>query len=95
VKGKSSAWTNQLRQTAQNSNGISNKLQYETTDGGIKRFCTPHLGNIALGETHMVQSGLGDANPSSGDRARVAFHSHDLSRRANQPTNEHSHVPGA
>src|SRR5262249_8714299 len=67
LKGKDTAWTNQLRQTAQNGNGIRNPLQNKTAHCSVKRFGTSRFGDIAFRETDVRQSSIADSSHSPGD----------------------------
>jgi hypothetical protein len=95
VEGKDSTRTDQLRQGAQNSNGIGKKLQNETTYGCIEGLAAPDLVHIGLGEAYIAQTGLRHASPGPRDRPWVAFYPDHLSRRTNQPGRQHCYVSDA
>jgi hypothetical protein len=52
----------------------------------IKNSGVVDLGNVALHEAHIGKTRIGDPSTSTGDGARVALYSHDLSTSPNGPT---------
>jgi hypothetical protein len=82
-------------QGAHNRRGIGKKHEDVTTDSGVEGFVRRDLKRVGLDERHIVEPGLGDANPGASDRARVAFHPHHLSRGTNQPGSQQSDVADA
>jgi hypothetical protein len=92
LEGEHSTGANQSIERAQRGNRIGEKHQDEAAHNGIEWSIAQNFIHIALGEVHILQSGLGCASPSPRDGARIALYSHYFSRRANQTGRQHCDV---
>src|SRR5713101_5623950 len=95
LEGEDSTRSNQPNKRGHNDNGIGNKHQNETADGGIERLAALDLVHIGLGEAYIAQTGLRHASPGPRDRTGITLYPHHLPRRTNQPGCQHSHVSDA
>ena len=95
LEGEYSAGTHQLRQGAQDGDGIRKELQDETAHGRVERIIADDFTCVGLRESHVVQASIGHTRSSASDRAQVAFDAYDFSRRTNQFGRKHGHVSDA
>src|SRR5215831_13516618 len=92
LESDGSAGPHRLRNNAQDSYGIGDKLQDKTSNGCIEGLANLDTTHIRLDEAHVMESSLGNARSGPCDRARIALHSNYLSQRPHNSRCQHSDV---
>jgi hypothetical protein len=92
LEGQDSARANHRQYRAQDRNRIGKEHQYETTDNRIEELIDSNLVHVGFEKVHVAKSRGGYASLGSFNRSPIAFDSDYLSRRSNEPRNQHGNV---